>query len=421
MSRSGAQAVLERGLGQRLRGLGQRSQREFPSGLIVGSRALDRGGGVLEVARVDRVEPAVVAPAIVGARHGVGRIDAESLQAARDVGTQHLHGGLHRRRRGVLRAIGRQAGADQQEHGIVEQRLRHAHLPLQVLAQQQVGARGEALGEQVGRQQPVRQRAEHHRQRQPDAPVRGIGGAARVLFVVANIVQRDLQRQVGFAQQRAVRAGRGQAQRLEQRGLEALARARDRRRGARGQHDAGQHLQFLQPQVGRMHALLLHQDKGVGVGLEQAQRILGIAGHQVIDILGQGLHAAPEHAERLRAGGDGTGVDGFQQAAHGLAVCIHAAQADDVHRPGGLVQLLAGQAQRRGVARAQRLGGLLDLVHIVAKLGGGVVQRGAQAWRKPGQHRQVALRHGGRHGRLALHRRLRRGRVSHVARYGKIQ
>ncbi len=56
---------------------------------------------------------------------------------------------------------------------------------------------------------------------------------------------------------------------------------------------------------------------------------------------------------------------------------------------------------------------------LVAKLGGGVVQRGTQARREPSQHRQVALRHGGRRGRLALHRRLRRGRVSHVARYGK--
>ncbi|MNT10233.1 hypothetical protein D3C72_1450530 [compost metagenome] len=139
-----------------------------------------------------------------------------------------------------------------------------------------------------------------------------------------------------------------------------------------------------------MHALFAQVRQHARVGLEQAQRRFIVTGHQVVDILGQCLHAGAEYRQRLGAGGNGAGVDGFEQAAQGLAIRIGAVQPDDMHRAGGLVQVLAGQPQRGGVARAQRFGRLADLVDIVAKLGGGVFERAAQAGRKPRQPGQVA-------------------------------
>ena len=395
MSGHRCQALLQSRLSKRQRRFGERGQRQFPAGLILACRTLDRPRGLLQIAGVDGIEPAVVALAEVGTRHHMRRVDTICLQAAGDIGAQHLHGNLHGGRRDVDGLIGGQPGADQEENRIVQQRLRHAHLSLQVLAHQQMRARGETFGQQVGRQQTMSEAAEHHGQRMPDTAVRRVGGAARLLLLVAHIVERQLQRQPGLAQHGRVRARRGQAQRAQQGSLEALARPGDSRCRKRRQHDTRQHLQLVEPQVCRMHALFLHQVQRGGIGLVQAQRVFGVASHQVVDVLGQRLHAGAEHRERFLAGGHRAGVDGLEQAAQCLAIGIHAAQPDDMHRACGLMQLLAGQPQRSGIARAQRLRRLLDLVHVVAEFDGGIVERGTQAWREPGQHRQVALRRGG--------------------------
>ncbi|MCY1217124.1 hypothetical protein D9M72_290260 [compost metagenome] len=429
------QAALQRRLFQRLRGFGKRRQRGFPAGLVAGRGLLQPRGGLLQVARIDRVEPAVVAQPEVGIGHRVRGVETEGRQRTRDVAA-HGSGAI-----GLDRVAGNrfgQPGAHQQEHGIVQQRLRHAHMPLLVLAQQQVGTSGKALGQQVGRQQPMRERAEHQPQHMPDAAVRVVGGAARLLLAGAHFVQRRMQRQPGLAQQDQVLARGGQAHGLQQRGLELLARARDGGGTARRQQHAGQHLQLVEPQVGRMHALLAQLRQHAGVGLEQPQRGLVVAGHQVVDIFRQCLHAGAEHRQRLRVGGELAGIDGLQQPAQRLAVRIGAAQPDNVHRAGGLVQVLAGKPQRGGIARAQRLGRLADFIDVVAQLRGRVFERAAQARREPRQPGQVARRAAGivrlgRHGSGGRSRQRRRFRFGHgerrqrcvgigrVARDGEIQ
>ncbi|MCY1235628.1 hypothetical protein D9M72_482510 [compost metagenome] len=137
------QAALQRRLPKRLRGFGQRGQRGFPAGGFAGGGVLQPGGGLLQVARIDRVEPAIIALAEVRIGKRVRGIEAECRERARNISTQRSHA------LAVTGPVAGQASADQQEHRVVEQRLRHAHMALQVLAQQQVGAAGKALGQQV--------------------------------------------------------------------------------------------------------------------------------------------------------------------------------------------------------------------------------------------------------------------------------
>ncbi|MGT2427793.1 hypothetical protein ACU4HD_01990 [Cupriavidus basilensis] len=62
------------------------------------------------------------------------------------------------------------------------------------------------------------------------------------------------------------------------------------------------------------------------------------------------------------------------------------------------MQMLARQAQRGGVARAQRFWRLLHFIDVMTQFGRGIVQRGAQARRQPGQHGKVARYRGGGRG-----------------------
>ncbi len=143
-----------------------------------------------------------------------------------------------------------------------------------------------------------------------------------------------------------------------------------------------------------MDALFAQASEHGLIGLEQAQRLFGHAGHQVGDILLQRLHGAREDVQGLRIGDQRTRIDGFQQALGGLAVHIDAAQADDQQRAGGLVQILAGQAQRGGVACPEHLGVGHHIGNVFTEFADRVVQRGAHVGRNPGQRGQIARRRG---------------------------
>lgn len=185
-----------------------------------------------------------------------------------------------------------------------------------------------------------------------------------------------------------------QAQRGQQRHFEFAAQARQAHQIARRQQQRRQVAQLVGPQVGGMDALFAQASEHGLIGLEQAQRLFGHAGHQVGDILLQRLHGAREDVQGLRIGDQRTRIDGFQQALGGLAVHIDAAQADDQQRAGGLVQILAGQAQRGGVACPEHLGVGHHIGNVFTEFADRVVQRGAHVGRNPGQRGQIARRRG---------------------------
>jgi hypothetical protein len=197
------------------------------------------------------------------------------------------------------------------------------------------------------------------------------------------------------------------AQRGQQRQLELAAQARQPRQVARGQQQRRQVAQLVGPEVGGVDAFFAQAGEYGLIRLEQAQRLFGHAGHQVGDIFLQRLHGAREDIQRKRIGGERAGIDGFEQALGGLAVHIDAAQADDQQRAGSLVQVLAGQAQRGGVARPDHLGIGHDVGNVFAELAHRIVQRGTHVGRNPGQRGQIARRH----GRRSTHRRGGPGRL----------
>jgi hypothetical protein len=144
------------------------------------------------------------------------------------------------------------------------------------------------------------------------------------------------------------------------------------------------------PQVGRMHFLIAGQGLGVAVLREQGDGRDGLAGQHGFQVFDQGEAGTLQRGGRLVRAQFGALHEALHGAFHAAQHQGRRAQAHHFQRTAGLVQLLAGDAQGRGVKLLQIRGPRrVGIAHETGHGLAGAFQRLAQLIEHPGQRAQV--------------------------------